>query len=261
MFSIGIQSDGTVTDLTNTELYQCIDIQGLGLPSAAVNTSMLGLMVGEQYNSTKVQPRNIVMTFNLKNDIEAARNALYALFPIGEGITLALSNTAHSVTIDGYVETFNVDLFAERQEVQVSMICPDPYFKDGVVVTASAALNSVVTLDNPGSEIGFIFNASLGDNTGTAIELKFYDDSTKYMRIEFNFTQGDTLTIDTRFGKKSISAHHQIATVNLLSYLTEGSTWLMLPGYAETQLSVSLIGASNDHGGGSFSFYPQRGGI
>lgn len=132
MFTLKVEnSRGEIYELTHDRKnYTVLNITGLTLPHCNVNTSPSGNHDGDVYNSSHLEKRNLVITLALEGDIEASRQQLYRIFPLHTKVKVYFKNRNRDVTIDGYVETIDGDLFAMRETMQVSLICPDPYWQD-----------------------------------------------------------------------------------------------------------------------------------
>ena len=77
-----------------------------------------------------------------QRDIETSRINLYKYISTGAWIRVFFKNCTRNVYIDGYVESFETDLFARTQVAQVSILCPAPAFIDAQEMTV---VNSVST--------------------------------------------------------------------------------------------------------------------
>lgn len=116
-------------------------MDGLCPPSATLNFSVIANVDGEVYNSGRINKRNIVLYVKIFPDIETNRNILYRHFPIGQKVRIFYRNDLHNVYIDGYVESFECDLFTNNESAQISIICNDPYFRS---VEKSTTIISIV---------------------------------------------------------------------------------------------------------------------
>lgn len=120
--------------LTNPEEsgFAITSISGIGAMKATINTTSLATNDGAAYNSSRGEVRNIVI--NLKYlwnpDIEYSRQISYKYFPTKQLVRLIFNMDHRSAYIDGYVESNEPDIFSERETGQISIICPDPYFRD-----------------------------------------------------------------------------------------------------------------------------------
>lgn len=104
-------------------------IDGLCPPSATLNFSTIANVDGTVYNSGRINQRNLVLYVKIFPDVETNRNILYKHFPIGQKVRIFYRNDLHNVYIDGYVESFECDLFTNNEVAQISIICNDPYFR------------------------------------------------------------------------------------------------------------------------------------
>lgn len=104
-------------------------IDGLGGAKATINMREGASYDGALYNSSRLETRNI--TFGLYpygDDIEASRHKIYKYFSTKNGVELIFNTNSQTLSIMGYVESCEASIFSEQEEVQVSIICPDPLF-------------------------------------------------------------------------------------------------------------------------------------
>lgn len=109
----------------------CImSIDGLGPAKANINATDIATNDGSIFNSSRLNPRNIVikMFFTEAPMIETARLNTYKFFPIKKPLTLEIETDTRNVKTVGYVETNEPDVFSDTESNQISIICPDPYF-------------------------------------------------------------------------------------------------------------------------------------
>lgn len=256
MFAAKIQNaSGDVMTLTGNEpKYQIIDIQGLNPPAAQINTSTIVGMDGAVFNSSKLQTRNLVLTIKINGDVELNRLRLYSYFRTKEWCKFYYTNDSLEVTIDGYVDSIECNLFTNAETAQISIICPYPYFRSIAEVTQdfSNVLKKFVfpfsiNHDDPVviSEIGDagtakIYNSSESEN-GMVMYVNFLEDESSLeiintftgddFKLVHAFLAGDTVIIDTNKGRKSISLIRAGAVTNLFAALQTGSVFLqLLPG-------------------------------
>ena len=254
MFTLKIENtNGEMWELThNSRNYYITSVQGLTPPQTAVNTATAGTIDGTFFNSARVNERNIVITVVLNGDIEANRQLLYKMFPRKTKCTIYFKNKYRNVKIDGYVEALEADLFTMREQVQISIICPRPYFED--LITLYTELSKIIALFEfpfsivtpiPFSEINDIPIArinNIGDAVcGTKIDIDIYGaveglklintTNSTYFELNYTFQAGDHITINTNSGEMGATLQRAAVTTNLLNYVTQGSTWLkIVPG-------------------------------
>lgn len=253
MFTLKIENkSGSVFTLTQNESdYQVYSIEGLNPPNAIVNTSNITGMDGTLFNSSKLESRNIVMMIKINGDVEANRLELYKYFRTKELCKIYYKNGARDVFIEGYVETFEVNHFENFQFAQISIICPDPYFKDvnTIVNDISKVINNFgfpfsinETTPIPISSIEIqkatnISNTSESE-TGINIDIAFKGSIESFeiintttgdtMTIVYSFVNGDALTINTHKGSKSLTLIRNGEPINMIPYLVKGSTFFQL---------------------------------
>lgn len=117
------------------------NIDGLGLPSMSVQTDEAVNYNISNYLSSSISPRNLVLTFGITDDeyVETTRRKLYKYFiPQFPTQLEIVTDVIGSVSIVGYVESFDPDIFSNAETVQISLICPDPYFYTGGKITESS---------------------------------------------------------------------------------------------------------------------------
>lgn len=136
----------------DTDLIQIRNINGLDPVKASVNTTPHGSIDGESFVGTSVPKRNIVLTLypNPDWDIwspEALRKLIYQYFMPKLPVRLVFeSDDMDPVEIFGIVESVENNMFSKDLEIQVSIICPDPYFRavSPTVITGQAILEAGV---------------------------------------------------------------------------------------------------------------------
>ena len=107
---------------------------------------------GGYYNGSRVGTRNIVFTLKpLGPDIEYVRRWAYKLLDVEEHVSMVFVTDYGDRRIDGYVESFEADIFSKNELFTVSVICPRPEFTDGdgVVLTSSSADTMNATFEFP----------------------------------------------------------------------------------------------------------------
>lgn len=181
MYSLMIETkQGGTVELTHNPNYTITHISGLLPPHNGINISTAGTQPGGEYNSHHVEVRNIVITLYLEGNIEANRQRLYTLFPYESPCTIYFQNKNRNVRISGYVELIDGDPFTKRETIQISILCPKPFWEglqqiqaelsrslsgfefpftapeDGVVISGSYP-HPVGIVSNPGTvEVGFV---------------------------------------------------------------------------------------------------------
>lgn len=241
---------GEVFNFSTTPNYTIYKITGLEPPVALINTSNNATTDGAKVNSVRVDKRNLVLYITVEGDIEANRIKLYSIFPLKRRVTLYYKNGSRDVYIEGVVESVTPDFFANKQMAQVSIICPQPYFKDiDELVTHFSEITSLFefpfSIGSSGTEISAITNNVRKSiiNTGeveSGIIIKLYAAGTvekpiiydvfkrKHIGLNFTMLANDEIVINTYKGEKSISLIRSGITSNIMGYMTPDSKWLTL---------------------------------
>ena len=253
MFSLRIQNTKEETfELTNdTANYIVTDVSGLLRPATDIHTST-GTGDGEIFSSARIQKRNIVITLRLMGDIETNRQQLYRIFPPKTACTVFYKNKNRNVQIEGYVEVIDGSIFTEREEIQISIICPKPYFESLNVLQAELSritklfkfpFSIEVNQPIPISEIRALSLCTMVNNgdvpcgcvitieiSGEVRDLNIYNTATqRFIGLDYTFQTDDVITINTKSGKeKGISVFRSGEAINLLNYMKTGSSWIQL---------------------------------
>ena len=256
MFTLKIENNkGNLIELTQNESnYQVINIEGLAPPKAQLYTNVVAGMDGEKFKSSKLDMRNLVLTIKINGDAEANRINLYKCFGSGQWCKVYFKNGSRNVFIEGYIETIECPLFTENQQMQVSIVCPSPYFKSVEIIYTDISLviagftfpftlddtgviisqlipNKITSVINDGEfETGFeIKMRALGDGITTPVI--YNADTGEFLSVSVILNKGDILRINTNKGSKSIVKIADGVEMNFINYLEYGSKWLQLePG-------------------------------
>ncbi len=251
MIEVKIKNDiGEVLNLSTSTDYTLYDVTGVTPLQMNINSSVNATSDGSTINSIRANNRNIVLYVAIHGDIEANRLNLYKYFPPKKQISIYCKTGNRNVYIEGHTELIDVKLFSNQQVAQISIICPQPYFK-GVheFITYFSQIDSLFSfpfsISNAGMELSIIgeeirkniLNAGEVE-TGMVIELfaigevinPVIYDVIKRTHIKLNVTMraNDKIVINTNSGQKSIKLFRAGIESNLMGYLVPTSTWLQL---------------------------------
>ena len=262
MYELRIENEfSEFLQLTNNPNYDVIAVDGLNPAAANINTAAVSGLDGTRFNSAQIGQRNIVITLNIKQPIEENRINLYQYFRVKHPIRIWYKNDTLSVYIDGYVESFENDFFTKLQKPQISIICPDPFFKSNTETildfdTVASLFEFPFDIEEEGipfSELSEVtttyFNAGNVETgvvitfTATANGVKnptFYNHKNNtFIGVDVTMQASDVITIDTRLGKKSIKLKRGAAVTSLLNNRLSGSSWVVLePGVNQISYSA-----------------------
>ena len=265
-----------------TDLIQVRNITGLDPVKAAVNTSSFGSVDGAAYIGSNVASRNIVLTLHPNPDwntwtFESLRRLIYTYFMPKLLTRLVFrSNDIPPVEIYGYVEDVSVTQFAKDVEIQVSIICPDPYFTavDPVIVAGRSWTSSEynrITIDYKGSiETGF--NVKLTQSSGNApniVDIQVGTPTESEFRVETSSGNIPILDSSNYLVVNSIAGQRYVQNVslatgvitNLLPKVRQGSQWVTLrPGqqtFAVLTYGISPAGVQDY----TLTYFERYGGL
>lgn len=267
MFTLKIQnSAGEVFELThNLRDYIVSDITGLAYPKFSVNAAQGGTD-GAIFGSTFAEMRNIVISVMPRGRVEENRQYLYRMFPPKEPVTIFFQNENRDVKILGYIESLDGGFFTDEETIQISILCPQPYFEAAEDIVAeishilryfefpfdiSEPVEFAAMTDDPSAVVtnsgdlpaGVTFNISF---TGSVENLIiFTGDTTQFFRINYSFANGDVLKICTLSGSLSADLTRSTDVINMIPYVTENSTWFKLP-HGDTAFTFSVSTGSAD---------------
>lgn len=253
MFEVKIEnSKGNVLALTQNESdFQVYNIQGLNPPNAQINVSKIAGIDGARFNSSSLDPRNIVIYIKLNGNIENNRIYLYSFFSTNEKCKFYYKNGSRDVYIEGFVETNECDLFTNNEIMQVSILCPNPYFKamTEIVDDISKAVpvfefpfsindgEPVVMSEFDITKITNVYNDSENE-TGVTIEIDVLGNinliqinnisTGEVFKVRYNFIESDKVVINTNKGEKSVILIRNGLKYNIFTGMQKGSTFFQL---------------------------------
>lgn len=256
-------------------------IDGLGPAKATINMTDISTSDGGIYNSSRLDKRNIVMELLLAHcpTIEDARLNTYRYFPIKKSLMFEIETDRRRAYTIGYVESNTPSIFSEQETVQISIICPDPYFyaSDGKKVTGFSGITSkfhfpwhnTVELQevvfgtiesirsrtiyyNGDSDIGVVIELhAVGDvvnptvyNIGTQEFITIDTDKLESL-TGHGMIAGDDITISTERGNKGIYLLRDGNTYNILNTIGRDSDWFQLSEGDNVFAYVAEDGAEN----------------
>lgn len=253
MFTLKVENKNQqIIELTNDETrFQVVDITGLNPPKAQIITNAIAGMDGEKFKSSKLEMRNIVLTIKVNGNAEENRLRLYEFFRTGQWCKIYYKNEHRNVYIEGYCETVECPLFTVNQQVQVSVISPDPYLKSMLTIYADISKKFPVfefpfAIEEEGVEFStldvdretLIVNSGeiesglkitlTAEGGNVAYPIIYNVDTGKFLSLNLVLQEGDTVIITTHKGQKSIKKISNAVETNVINSLESGSTWFQL---------------------------------
>ncbi len=231
-----------------TDLIQIRNIEGLHPVKASINTTSRGSVAGASIGGSSIPSRNIVLTLGLNPDwdewtYDKLRDLVYLYFmPSKPTRLIFFRQDKTTVQIEGVVESVENNMFSKDPELQVSIICSDPYFiaVDPTVLTGQTIRpdGTITTVDYNGTiETGILVKVTyVSGSSPTDIGIQIGDVLKSYFDVIAS------VDANTYFDLSSIPMSKYVQNVgigsgvitNLLSEVQDGSTWpILLPGANE----------------------------
>lgn len=238
------------------------EIDGLGPAKANVLFTELATTDGAVDNFSRLNTRelNIKLRFLVKPTIEDTRLSVYKYFPIKQMIKFEIETDNRNVYTYGRVEIDDPDIFSEKESVDITLLCPDPYFRDNVtreLVFVSIEPYFEFPFSNESltehiiefgevkyetekevyydgdDEVGVIIKFHLTGpvrglgimNSGNRAAITIDDEKIAKIAGE-SFMRGDDLIINTIQGKRSATLIRRAKPYNVFNALNRPVNWL-----------------------------------
>lgn len=242
------------------------NIDGLGPVKATINETEALTLDGSTFNSARVGSRNIVLDLGFLDypTIEATRQISYTYFALKSLVELTIVSDTKTVKISGYIESNEPVIFQSMETTSISIICPDPYFRDlnNIIINfslvspgfkfpfsnnstslklisfGSVNLDPQNTINYTGQvDIGFILSIHASGpvhnlsiySAETAKQLSI-DSATLIAMTGSDITAGDDIVISTVKGNKYIFLIRAGVTINILNAATNLAWFSLVNG-------------------------------
>lgn len=230
------------------------DIGGLDPVKATLVSSGFAKLDGEQFHAARREPRNITMKIELRPDFVTTtaaglRSQLYNFFMPKSPVTLKFyMDDGLTVTISGYIETCESDMFTQKSIVDISIMCFNPDLVDIVTQSISGSTVSTTTETpltyNGTVETGIVLTLSVNRTvTDFTIYHRTPDGTLRQLDFSYPMVSGDTVVISTVPGAKGATLTRSGTASSVLNGVTPQSTWILLSKGANT-IRVFATGAA-----------------
>lgn len=228
--------------LTNSNDW-VVQFTGFNPPKAALYSTEMAGQNGAKYQGSRLNTRNVVLTFTILRNVQASRLLLSKFFRSGEKIKLVYAGLRR-VMIEGVVETYAADRFknTRKQIVQISLICYEPELmatEEIEVTPSSGSATFYYGGDLPG---GFTIELAC---SGAVTNPVISDASGNSLTITDSFVADDVITINTVRGHKAAISSNDGTDTNLIGKVAYGSVWLQLMPGENTISFTADSGAAN----------------
>jgi hypothetical protein len=208
--------------------YVVKNIDGLGPVKAPVTTIDIAADPGGDFISAQDGMRNIVLTVGFEPDyangstVADLRQELYSVFMPKNHVEMEfLTDELGPMWIEGWVETHEPVLFSDDPSVQISIICPYPYFQNADAPTQVSVPQGAATfsIPFPGKipvPFEFMFNV-VNPQTGVWMYSKSAPKAFYLALPNLALQAGDWVTYNTRKGERGVTYVRSFQTINALS--------------------------------------------
>lgn len=250
----------------NERRWQLIGMTGLNPPPANIVTSVIPGFDGSRFNSSRLESRNVVITLALKGNVEFSRMLLNAVVMPKRYLKIYYKNNTLDVYIEGYVDTFEYDIFEQGVTAQISIICTDPYWaekeetkthissiiglfefpfsipKEGIAMSEMLSNASKEVINSGAVQTGVMITIECNHKV---INPSVINATTRQiMKLNTELYDGDQIVINTVQGNKYIRKYSDGEIINVINSLDESSQWIsVLPG-VNTFLTLADYGTS-----------------
>ena len=211
---------------------------------------------GSTYQGSTTKQRNIVITAQMERDYQANRDLLYKCFkPKSTGLFTYIEGGETRV-IDYKVEGIDIDEAGVVRNFSISLLCPDPFFRDLEDISVSMASwtglfewpHEFLEEKEPFAErtaevLKEIENDSAADNIGITVTLEaegpvinpavYHAESGEFIKIgnearSFSINAGDVVIITTETNNKAVYLVRDGVKQEINEYLDEDSDFIQL---------------------------------
>ena len=247
---VKIENDrGEVLDFSASPRYLAM-LTGTGPPAATINRAKVSVADGTRFNSATVNERELLLTIYLVRDAARARLNLYRFIATKSHVKIYYQANGLNVYIEGYVESAEVNPWEEKQNMQVSIICPMPFWQDVDATYTDASqvarlFEFPFSIEAAGVELSTV-NAgasTLIENGGTVesgvtfvitatvrtANPRVHNLSTgEFIGVHATLEPGDQLEICTVTGSKRVTHIRGGVRTNYINTVMVGSSWLQM---------------------------------
>lgn len=233
------------------------NVDGLGAVKADVSISSFASYDGGIYQSSRAGVRNIVMTVGLdprydyENDVSTLRDQLYSHFPPKSPAMLVfisdnfVGGSAAVKRIHGIVESVEPVIFSKEPEVQISILCPRPYFESYAAYSITGATGTPLDTSLFGTApAGFLFDMVLPN---IAYDLTLETEFDEPLRFEWAMQVGDRVRISTVNGNKFVRLTRSGQSISALDGIVSGPMNMSLDRRTKSFIVNRLTGIDNPY--------------
>ena len=259
-----INKSGYELILTENPYCYLVNVDGQTVAASEISSLIVGGADGDIVNNVRAQPRSLIFTFRIKNNVEDSKREILRIIKLKQTASVIWTQNNKVVKIEGIVEAVDMPRWNNAVAMQVTMHCAEPFWEDIEALTKSVdeanGLHYFTNYPNdmlyfpvegiPFGEYDFSRSRIIQNNgdvsVGMIIEVLAYNTVTnpiiqnqngEFFGIGYGtgakqvvMQAGDIMIINTNRGFKSVTLNDQ----NLYGYIKPQSTWLQLEAGANT---------------------------
>lgn len=215
--------------------FDLISATGLEPPTVDVNYSNYAMVPGGNFQSASVDARNIVVTGEIVpppgETVLSMRRRLYHLLPARQLLVARLwRDGSYELRVNAYLETIEYSMFSKQSAIQISLICPEPYFRDPQTKFLNQRSPGSITIDNLGdAPAGLDVTFRINNNFHNTLRL-FNDTTGDSLEILHPWRVDHRVRVNTSEGSREVTLRNLDGTVrqHLLGSTTINGGWPML---------------------------------
>lgn len=191
-------------DHDNTEFF-LVSLDGVYNIKNAVKTSQNATTDGSSYAGEALEQRNIVITANIRRNYRQNRDTLSRVFKVHSQGVFYHTEDGETRKIEYYVESIDIEEKGIIRPCIISLICPDPYFKDDKATHIEMAswedgFEFELEIDEAGMEFGSrsketIKTVDNDSTTAIGIQMTIIAEDVVVNPSIMNVTTGETLKL------------------------------------------------------------------
>lgn len=208
---------------------------------------------GSTYTESTLDNRNIVIQGTILEETELNRSRLLSIVNPKLDANLIWDNGENKYYVECKVENAPVITKDNKPKFQISLLCPNPYWKNYIDTKVNIAMWKgsfhfpKIIPANKGIIMGYrqpslIVNVNNIGDVPTGMRIEFFARGTlknpslfnvntrEYLKINKTMIAGEKISIDTNYSKKKIESNLNGVITNILNYidLGGGDTFLQL---------------------------------
>lgn len=233
IYSVDIQAIGSdnksitlpVVETDHESPFFVTSIDGIDPVQSEVRSVDYGSLDGVYFHNSRVSKRNIVINIRYRGgpmDIASRRRALMGIIQPTRDVLVNINLSDSVVYTTARVEKVEYTSFSNTSDLQISLICPDPYFYDIDATQLNAKAGQSVDIPSGSTgPSGFVLTSDVTSTFGFAI-LSASDREV----LRFNgtgFAKGDTIRISTVPTDRSFGKLNSGVVTQMLNNIVKGS--------------------------------------